>query len=90
MCPDYPDGCWVVFSRPRAMAEGVVDDKDYLVWTTAEESTFKRVARDPADPWQYLLLRPLNPDRERFPETRLHRRQVAYIARAVKKEIDVP
>jgi len=90
MAPDYPDGCWVVFSRPRAMAEGLVDDKDYLVWTTAEESTFKRLARDRVDPWQYLLLRPLNPDRERFPETRLHRRQVAYIARAVRKEIDVP
>ncbi len=90
MSPDYPDGCWVVFSRPRAMAEGVVEDKDYLVWTTAEESTFKRLARDPFDPWQYLLLRPINPDRERFPETRLHRRQVAYIARAVRKEIDVP
>jgi len=90
MSPDYPDGCRVVFSRPRAMAEGVVDDKDYLVWTTTEESTFKRLIRDPADPWQYLLLRPLNPDRDRFPETRLHRRQVAYIARAVRKEIDVP
>jgi len=90
MSPDYPDGCWVVFSRPRAMAEGVVDDKDYLVWTTTEESTFKRLIRDPVDPWQYLLLRPLNSDRERFPETRLHRRQIAYIARAVRKEIDVP
>ncbi len=90
MSPDYPDGCWVVFSRPRAMAEGVIDDKDYLVWTTGEESTFKRLIRDPADPWQYLLLRPLNPDRAGFPETRLHRGEVAYIARAVRKEIDVP
>ncbi len=89
MSPDYPDGCWVVFSRPRAAAEGLVDEKDYLVWTTGQESTFKRLARDPADPWQYLRLRPLNPDRDRFPEHRLHRGQVAYIARAVRKEIEV-
>ena len=71
------------------MAEGVVDEKDYLVWTHSEESTFKRISRDPADPCQYLLLRPINPDREQFPETRVHRGHVAYIARAIRKEIDV-
>ena len=90
MMPDYPDGCWVVFSRPQALAEGLVDERDYLVWTTGQESTFKRLVRDPADPWQFLLLRPLNPDRRQFPETRLHRAEIAYLARAVRKEIELP
>ena len=87
MAPDYPDNCWVTFSRPRALADGLVDQRDYLVWTIADESTFKRVTRDPDDPEQYLLLVPLNPDRDQHRPLRLHRREVAYLARAMVKEI---
>ena len=85
----YPSGCWVVFSRPAALSEGLTYGRDYLVWANGDESTFKRIERH-ADQRQYLILRALNPDRGRYKDQVIHRREVAYIARAVRKDIPIP
>jgi phage repressor protein C with HTH and peptisase S24 domain len=89
MAPEYPRGSWVYFSRPRAMAEGIVDGKDYLVVTSDGGSTFKQVVRSTRDPEQYVVLVPRNPDRKKYPEQLVHRREVALVARAVGKFVPI-
>jgi hypothetical protein len=53
--------------------------QDYIVWFTNDECYFSRVFES-EDDRDVLVLRKINPDRERFPDRTVHRRDIARVA----------
>jgi hypothetical protein len=80
MSPEYPDGALALFEAVEG--QQFVFGKEYLLWFANEECYFSRVSESDDDRDQ-LLLQKINPDRERFPDQTVHRREVTRIARCV-------
>jgi hypothetical protein len=80
MSPEYPDDAVGLFE----MVEGqqFTFGKDYLIWFTDGECYFSRVGESDDDR-DVLVLQKINPDRERFPDRTIHRREVARVALCV-------
>lgn len=80
MSPDYPNGATALFE----VVEGqqFVFGKEYLIWFDDGECYFSRVVESEEDR-DVLLLQKINADRERFPDRKVHRREVARVARCV-------
>ena len=80
MSPDYPDGATALFE----VAEGqqFVFGKEYLIWFDDGECYFSRVVESEEDR-DVLLLQKINADRERFPDRKVHRREVVRVAHCV-------
>lgn len=80
MTPTYPNGATALFEN--AQGQEFVDGKDYVIWFTDDECYFSRVFESDEDR-DMLLLRKLNPDRMRYPDRTVHRREIARVARCV-------
>lgn len=80
MAPEYPDRSVAIFE----MVDGqqFTFGKDYLIWFTNDECYFSRVLDSDSD-CDVLVLRKLNPDRERFPDRQVHRSEIQRIARCI-------
>ena len=78
MLPEYPHESVALFEQVEGQA--FTFGKDYLIWFTNGECYFSRVFES-EDDRDVLVLRKLNADRERFPDRRVHRREVDRIAR---------
>lgn len=80
MAPEYPDRAVALFEQVEG--QQFTFDKDYLIWFTNDECYFSRVYESEEDR-DVLVLRKLNPDREQFPDRRVHRREIQRIARCI-------
>lgn len=80
MEPEYPDRAVAIFEA--AEGQQFTFDKDYLVWFTNGECYFSRLYESDED-CEVLVLRKLNPDKARFPDRRVHRREIQRIARCI-------
>jgi hypothetical protein len=78
MLPEYPHESVALFERVEGDQFTFV--KDYLIWFTNGECYFSRVYES-EDDRDVLVLQKVNMDRERFPDRRIHRREVERIAR---------
>jgi len=80
MEPEYPNNAVALF-------EGVAGQqftfgKDYIIWFGNGECYFSRVFESDDDR-DMLVLQKINPDRERFPDRTVHRREVERVALCV-------
>lgn len=80
MEPEYPDRAVAIFEQVQGLQ--FTFDKDYLIWFTNGECYFSRVYESDEDR-DLLVLRKLNPDREQFPDRRVHRREIQRIGRCI-------
>jgi hypothetical protein len=80
MLPEYPDNSIALFESVEG--QEFVHGKDYLIWFDNSECYFSRVLPD-EDDRDLLILRKVNPDRTRFPDRRVHYREIVKIARCV-------
>jgi phage repressor protein C with HTH and peptisase S24 domain len=80
MSPEYPDNAVVLFEAVEGQL--FTFGKDYLIWFTNDECYFSRVTESDDDR-DVLVLQKINPDRERFPDRTVHRREVARVALCV-------
>ena len=80
MTPEYPDNAIVLFEAVEG--QQFTFGKDYLIWFTNEECYFSRVTESDDDR-DVLVLQKINPDRERFPDRTVHRREIARVALCV-------
>lgn len=80
MVPEYPNRAVAIFEAVEG--QQFTFDKDYLIWFTNGECYFSRIYESDDDR-DVLVLRKLNPDREQFPDRRIHRREIQRIARCV-------
>ena len=80
MKPEYPNHAVAIFEAVEG--QQFTFGKDYLIWFENGECYFSRVFESNEDR-DMLVLRKLNPDRDRFPDRRVHRREVERIARCV-------
>jgi hypothetical protein len=80
MSPEYPDNAVALFEGVEG--QQFTFGKDYLIWFTDGECYFSRVTESDDDR-DVLVLQKINPDRERFPDQIVHRREVARIALCV-------
>jgi len=80
MSPEYPDNAVVLFEGVEG--QQFTFGKDYLIWFTNDECYFSRVAESDHDR-DVLVLQKINPDRRRFPDRSVHRREVARVALCV-------
>lgn len=80
MSPEYPDNAVVLFETVEG--QQFTFGKDYLIWFTNDECYFSRVTESDDDR-DVLVLEKLNPDRGRFPDRSVHRREIARVARCV-------
>jgi hypothetical protein len=80
MSPDYPDNAVALFESIEG--QQFTFGKDYLIWFTDGECYFSRVTESDDDR-DVLVLQKINPDRERFPDQIVHRREVARVALCV-------
>jgi phage repressor protein C with HTH and peptisase S24 domain len=80
MSPEYPDNAVVLFETVEG--QQVNFGKDYLIWFTNDECYFSRVTESDDDR-DVLVLKKINPDRERFPDRTVHRREIARVALCV-------
>jgi len=80
MSPEYPDRAVVLFEAGEG--QQFTFGKDYLIWFTNDECYFSRVTESDDDR-DVLVLQKINPDRERFPDREVHRRDVARVALCV-------
>jgi hypothetical protein len=80
MMPTYPDRATALFENVEG--QEFVFGKDYIIWFTNDECYFSRVFESDDDR-DLLVLRKLNPDRSRFPDRRVHRREIERVARCV-------
>jgi hypothetical protein len=78
MLPEYPHGAIALFEKVDG--NQFIFGKDYLIWFTNGECYFSRVFESDDDR-DALVLRKLNPDRDAFPDRRIHRREIERIAR---------
>jgi len=85
MLPLYPDQSMAAF---RAIeGQQFTFGKDYLIWFSNGECYFSRVFESDDDR-DILVLRKVNPDRQRYPDRRVHRRDVERIARCMGVIVD--
>lgn len=77
MSPEYPNDAIALFEAVEG--QQFIFGKEYLVWFSNQECYFSRVTES-EDGRDALVLRKLNPDRERFPDRRVHRREIARVA----------
>jgi hypothetical protein len=80
MSPEYPDNAVVMFEAVEG--QQFTFGKDYLIWFTNDECYFSRVIESDDDR-DILVLQKINPDRERFPDRTVHRREIARVALCV-------
>jgi hypothetical protein len=80
MSPEYPDDAVAMFESVEG--QQFTFGKDYLIWFTDGECYFSRVTESDDDR-DVLILQKINPDRERFPDQIVHRREVARVALCV-------
>jgi phage repressor protein C with HTH and peptisase S24 domain len=80
MSPEYPDNAIVLFEAVEG--QQFTFGKDYLIWFTNDECYFSRVIES-NDDRDVLVLQKLNPDRARFPDRTVHRREIARVALCV-------
>jgi hypothetical protein len=80
MSPEYPDNAVVLFEAVEG--QQFTFGKDYLIWFTNDECYFSRVTESDNDR-DVLVLQKINPDRERFPDRTVHRREIARVALCV-------
>jgi hypothetical protein len=80
MRPTYPHGATALFETVEGQV--FVFGKDYLLWFTNGECYFSRVLESEEDR-DVLVLRKINPDRTRFADRLIHRREIAHVARCV-------
>jgi phage repressor protein C with HTH and peptisase S24 domain len=80
MSPEYPDDAVVLFEKVEG--QQFTFGKDYLIWFNNDECYFSRVAESDDDR-DTLVLQKINPDRERFPDRIVHRREIARVALCV-------
>jgi len=80
MSPEYPDNAVVMFEAVEG--QQFTFGKDYLIWFTNDECYFSRVTESDNDR-DVLVLQKINPDRRRFPDRSVHRREVARVALCV-------
>jgi phage repressor protein C with HTH and peptisase S24 domain len=80
MKPEYPNNAVALFETVEG--QQFTFGKDYLVWFDNGECYFSRVYESDEDR-DVLLLRKLNPDKDRFPDRKVHRREVQRIARCI-------
>ncbi len=80
MMPTYPNAATALFENVED--QGFVYGKDYITWFTNDECYFSRVFESDDDR-DVLLLRKLNPDRTRYPDRMVHRREIARVARCI-------
>jgi hypothetical protein len=77
MMPEYPNRAMAVFKSVEG--QGFVYGQDYILWFVNDECYFSRVFESDEDR-DVLILRKINPDRERFPDRIVHRREITRIA----------
>jgi hypothetical protein len=80
MSPEYPDNAVAMFESVEG--QQFTFGKDHLIWFTDGECYFSRVTESDDDR-DVLILQKINPDRERFPDQIVHRREVARVALCV-------
>ena len=80
MMPTYPNAATALFENVEG--HEFVYGKDYIIWFTDDECYFSRVFESDDDR-DVLVLRKLNPDRTRFPDRMVHRREIVRVARCV-------
>jgi hypothetical protein len=80
MSPEYPNNAVALFEAVDG--QQFTFGKDYLIWFTNDECYFSRVIESDDDR-DVLLLQKLNPDRERFADRTVHRREIARVALCV-------
>jgi phage repressor protein C with HTH and peptisase S24 domain len=80
MLPEYPHESVALFEQVEG--NQFTFGKDYLIWFTNGECYFSRVYESDEDR-DVLVLRKLNEDRERFPDRRIHRREIERVARSI-------
>ena len=80
MSPEYPNNALALFEAVEG--QQFIFGREYLLWFANEECYFSRVGESEDDRDQ-LLLQKINPDRKRFPDRMVHRREVTRIARCV-------
>ncbi len=80
MSPEYPNNAVALFEAVEG--QQFAFGKEHLIWFTDTECYFSRVI-DSDDDRDVLILQKVNPDRERFPDRKVHRREVARVALCV-------
>lgn len=80
MTPEYPNNSMAIFELVDGQA--FTFGKEYLIWFTNGECYFSRV-NESEDDRDVLVLRKLNPARDRFPDRSVHRREIERVARCV-------
>jgi hypothetical protein len=80
MMPTYPNAATALFENVEG--QEFVYGKDYIIWFTNDECYFSRVFESDDDR-DLLVLKKLNPDRARFPDRAVHRREIVRVARCV-------
>ena len=80
MTPEYPNQAVAIFETVEGQQFTI--GKDFLIWFTNGECYFSRVFESDEDR-DVLVLRKLNLDRDRFPDRRVHRREVERVARCI-------
>lgn len=80
MTPDYPNNGIVLFEGVEG--QQFIFGREYLIWFSNEECYFSRVYESDDDR-DVLVLEKLNSDRERFPDRRVHRREIVRVALCV-------
>ena len=80
MSPEYPDDAVALFEAVEG--EQFTFGKDYLIWFSDGECYFSRVTESDDDR-DVLVVQKINPDRERFPDQSVHRREISRIALCV-------
>jgi hypothetical protein len=80
MMPTYPHAATALFENVEG--QEFVYGKDYITWFTNDECYFSQVFESDDDR-DLLVLRKLNPDRARFPDRAVHRREIMRVARCV-------
>ena len=80
MLTEYPDNAVALFENMEG--QQLTFGKDYLLWFVDGECYFSRVFES-NDDGDVLLLSKLNPDRKRFPDRTIHRREIVRVALCV-------
>ena len=77
MMPEYPNRAMAVFKSVEG--QQFIYGQDYILWFINDECYFSRVFES-NDDRDVLVLRKINPDRARFPDRTVHRREITRIA----------
>lgn len=80
MSPEYADNSIALFESVEG--QEFIYGKDYLIWFDNNECYFSRVLADDDDR-DVLILRKVHADRRRFPDRKVHYREIVRIARCV-------